>query len=231
MTGLSKITDKILNEARADAAEKLEAAEARCAEIRAEYASRAEEIEKSISARAKAQAEELVGRARSGEETVARNITLSTKAELIDKAFAKAKQEMLEMPDEKYLEFLSSLLAATFIRQLEDEANNRELYGEEGDEEVEHYEVLLNVADKARVGEKLLADVSRRLVGKEALTSISKLVLAGDTADIDGGFILRCGSMEINNSLKAIFSEIRPRLEGEVGKILFPDKKDSRKGL
>ena len=33
MIGLSKITDKIINEARADANEKLLAADARCAEI------------------------------------------------------------------------------------------------------------------------------------------------------------------------------------------------------
>ena len=230
MNGLSKITDKILNEARAEAAEKLAAADEKCAEITVEYSARAEEIKRGITARSKAQAEEMISRARSSGENVEKNMILSVRAELIDKAFAKAESEILAMPEEKYIDFLSSLLASTFACQLEDEKVNRELYGEEGDEVVEKYEVLLGAADKARIGEKLLPDVKRKLVGKDALDKFSMLVMAEDSANIEGGFVLRVGSMEINNSVKAIFGEIRPRLEAEVNKILFADKKDLKRG-
>ena len=230
MNGLSKITDKILNEARAEAEEKLAAADEKCNEISAEYSLRAEEIRAGITARFKAQAEELISRARSAGDNIERNMILSAKAELIDKAFAKAEDEILNMPEEKYIEFLASLLASTFVCQLDDERVNRELYGEEGDEIVEHYEVVLNAKDKARIGDKLLPEVKRKLVGKDALDKFSMLTMAEDTAYMDGGFILRVGSMEINNSVKAIFGEMRPKLEAEVNKILFADKKDRKKG-
>lgn len=223
MTGLSKITDKILNDAKADAAGRLADAEARAAEIRAEYALRAEELRKSVDAEAKAEAELLIGRAKAREEAIRRNILLEARGELIDRVFEKARKEILDSPAEIYAQFIASLLAATFVAQLEDEAKNRELYGEEGDETVEKYEVLLNSRDKDALGSTLMSAVSNRLVGKSAAASLGKLTVASETVNIDGGFILRCGSMEINNSVKAIFGEIRPALEAEVSRILFGD--------
>ena len=50
----------------------------------------------------------------------------------------------------------------------------------------------------------------------------SRVKLADDVANIDGGLILRAGSVEINSSVDTIFSYLRPRLEAEVIKILFP---------
>jgi len=230
MTGLSKITDKIINEARAEAAEKLAAADEKCAEIKAEYAAKAAAIENSISVRSKAEAEELISRARSGEETMQRNILLEAKGKLIDKAFERAKREISDMPVDEYLEFMTSLLAATFVRQLKDEKNNRELYGEDGDETVEKYEVLVNPRDRERLGERLVSGAVAKLEDEDAKLNASKLVLADDTANIDGGLVLRCGSMEINNSVKAMLGEVRPKLEAEVGRILFAEQNERRKG-
>ena len=230
MIGLSKITDKIINEARADANEKLLAADARCAEIKKDYEARAKEIERSISVRSKAEAEELIGRARSGEENIERNTFLEAKGDLIDRTFERAKREILEMPETEYLEFLTSLLAATFTAQIADEKHNRELYGEDGDETVESYEVLLNARDKERIGAKLVEGAKAKLKGDDAKAFAHKLVMADDVIDIDGGLVLRCGSMEINNSVKAIFGELRPRIEAEVSRVLFPDTNDRKKG-
>ena len=231
MIGLSKITDKIINEARADANEKLLAADAKCAEIRKDYEARAKEIEASVSAKYKSEAEELLGRARSGEENLERNILLEARGDLIERTFERAKREILEMPEPEYLDFITSLLAATFVSQLSDEAHNRELYGEDGDEVVERYEVILNTRDKERLGERVITGAREKLANSDAKAYLDKLVLADDTADsIDGGLVLRCGSMEINNSVKAIFGELRPRVEGEVSRILFPNTDDRKKG-
>ena len=180
--------------------------------------------------RSKAEAEELISRARSGEETMQRNILLEAKGKLIDKAFERAKREISDMPVDEYLEFMTSLLAATFVRQLKDEKNNRELYGEDGDETVEKYEVLVNPRDRERLGERLVSGAVAKLEDEEAKLNASKLVLADDTANIDGGLVLRCGSMEINNSVKAMLGEVRPKLEAEVGRILFAEQNERRKG-
>ena len=231
MIGLSKITDKILNEARADAKEKLLAADARCVEIKKEYEARAAEIEASVSARFKSEAEELVSRARSGEENLERNILLEARGDLVERTFARAKREILEMPEPEYLDFMTSLLAATFVSQITDEAHNRELYGEDGDEVVERYEVILNTRDRERLGNRVVTGAKEKLAGSSAAAYLDKLALADDTADsIDGGLVLRCGSMEINNSVKAIFGELRPRVEGEVSRVLFEGADDRKKG-
>ena len=231
MIGLSKITDKILNEARADAKEKLLAADARCVEIKKEYEARAAEIEASVSARFKSEAEELVSRARSGEENLERNILLEARGDLVERTFARAKREILEMPEPEYLDFMTSLLAATFVSQITDEAHNRELYGEDGDEVVERYEVILNTRDRERLGNRVVTGAKEKLAGSSAAAYLDKLALADDTADsIEGGLVLRCGSMEINNSVKAIFGELRPRVEGEVSRVLFEGADDRKKG-
>jgi V/A-type H+-transporting ATPase subunit E len=229
MNGLSKITDKILNQARAEAADTLSVAEERCTEISAEYASRAGEIRRKVALGAKAKAEEIINCARSSGNIMEKNMILSAKVELIDKAFAKAEREILDMPEEKYVDLLSSLLASTFVRQLEEEKKNRELYGKDSAEVTEKYEVLLCKTDKERIGDKLIPDVKRKLVGRDALDKFGMIVMARETVDIKGGFILRVGSMDINNSVEAILGELRPRLECEINKILFSDKKNAQK--
>ena len=199
-------------------------------QLQKDYEARAVEIERNISARSKAEAEELIGRARSGEENIERNTFLEAKGELIDRTFERAKREILEMPETEYLEYLTSLLAATFTAQIADEKHNRELYGEDGDETVECYEVLLNARDKERIGAKLVEGAKAKLKDDDAKASAHKLVMADGEVDIDGGLVLRCGSMEINNSVKAIFGELRPRIEAEVSRVLFPDTNDRKKG-
>ena len=228
MNGLSKITDKILNEARVDASETLSLADARCAEIIEEYSARAEEIKKSIALRSKAQAEEIINEARSSGNIMEKNTVLSARAELIDKAFSKAEDEILNMPEEKYLSFLSSLLAKTFDYCLEEDRKARELW--EGDSaKVEKYEVLLCQTDKARIGEKLILETKKRLGENDAFDKLNMLVVSEDIANISGGFVLRNGDVAINNSIDAIFRKLRQSLEADVNSILFSDRAKTQK--
>ena len=224
MTGLSKITDKIKNEAMAEAQEKLAQADAECASVAADYQRRAEQIRQTINADAKREAEEIVARAKSGMETVRRNELLQTKGQQIDAAFQRAKKEILDLSEERYLAFLTTLLVATVKRQIEDEKASLELYGEEDAPVAERYEVLLGRRDAARCGEALLAGARKALEGEVDKDALSKLVLAPEEANIDGGLILRCGNMEINNSLSALFAQVRPQMEAKVGQKLFPTK-------
>ena len=146
-------------------------------------------------------------------------------------SFRSLNFAMLMPPEPEYLDFMTSLLAATFVSQITDEAHNRELYGEDGDEVVERYEVILNTRDRERLGNRVVTGAKEKLAGSSAAAYLDKLALADDTADsIDGGLVLRCGSMEINNSVKAIFGELRPRVEGEVSRVLFEGADDRKKG-
>lgn len=228
MTGLSKITDKILTEAREDAARTLAAADKRCEEIAAEYAARAAAIRSELNEEARREAAELVARAKSGEAMERRNASLELRGARIDEAFSLAHKELLQLSEERYLELLTRLLLSAVRMQAEQEIVSRELYGEEDAPSYERYEVLLNERDRARFGEALLRGLRERLDQGYA-RMLGKISLSEQTAGIDGGLILKSGSIELNCSLRALFEEIRPSLEAKVGQRLFPEKSE-RKG-
>lgn len=222
MTGLSKITDKILDEARRDAAAKLAEADAEVARISAEYAEKANNITAAANAAAKGEAAEIALRARSGEKTLKKNALLETQSEMIDRAFAVARKEVAELEGEARLDLLTGLLCACLWSEYDAEKQREAIYGEDEQDEPFIYEVLLNQRDRDKLGARLMESFKRRIVGKDMGDLPERVRLSSDTADIEGGLVLRRGSVEINNSVEAIFSYLRPRLEAEVAKILFP---------
>ena len=83
------------------------------------------------------------------------------------------------------------------------------------------YEVLLNERDRDRVGEALIKEVKQTAAGKLPAEMLARLTLANETVRIDGGLILRCGSIEANCSLSLLFAQLREELEAEVCRVLF----------
>lgn len=222
MRGISKITDKILDEARADAAEKLAAADAEVTRILAEYMQKIEAETKLAEAAAKEEAAQIVSRARSGEQTIRRNTVFKMQSELIDKAFISARDELCALPDDQKLELLSGLLLSALTFEYEAEQSRSDVYGLEEDEGVRYYEVILNERDRARIGEALISSFKRKIVGKDLGDLPSRVSLSSQTVDIGGGLIIKVGDVEINCSIESIISRLRPRLEAQVAKILFP---------
>ena len=221
MTGLSKITDKIIAEANSDAAKIRAEADAECRKIADEYKKRAEKIRRDIEESTEAEAAAIITRAKSSAAMEQRNARLEAQSALIDKAFESAKKEILYLPDDKYLEFLTSMLVSVLMRQAEDEKVSRELYGEEDAPVAEEYEIILCQRDLAKHGRALMDNLRRRLVGKANADVIAKIKLSSETAKIDGGLILKCGSVEINSSVSMLFEQCRPAMEARVSHILF----------
>lgn len=223
MTGLSKITDKILDEARRDAAERLAAADAESARISAEYKEKAEALTSAANARAKSEAEEIISRTRSGEAALRKNLLLKTQGEMIDRAFEIAENELVALAGNEKLELLTGLLTASLVAEWEAEQSRDEIYGaDENDGAPRIYEVLLNAKDRERYGEALIGNFKRRIVGKDLGDLPARVVLAKDSADIEGGLVIRVGSVEINNSFGAMVAQLRPVLEAQVARVLFP---------
>ena len=224
MTGLSKITDKIIAEANKDAERVLAAADAECRRIADDYKQKAEKIKREIDERAERDATAIVTRARSTAAVEQRDLALSAKSDLIDKAFETAKKELSYLPDDKYLEFLTSILSSMITKQLEDEKISREVYGEEDAPIIKYYEVLLSKRDLDKHGKALPESLRRRLVGKCDNSVLSKVRICPTPVNIDGGLILRCGDVEINGSLSMLFRQARPSMEARVSRILFDNE-------
>lgn len=225
MTGLSKITDKILNEARAEAAQKLAEADAECAKISAEYKEKADKITLEANVDAKNEATEIVMRARSGEVALRKNLIFKMQGEMIDKAFEVAENDLISLSGNARLDFLVDLLTSALTSEWEAEQKREEIYGtDEEEEDTERiYEVMLNAKDKANLGEALLNNFKRRIVGKDMGDLPARVRLSDECANIEGGLVIKIGKVEINNSVKSIIAGLRSRLEPQVARILFPE--------
>jgi V/A-type H+-transporting ATPase subunit E len=221
VTGLEKITDKILAEARAEADRILAEAHAEADRIRADYQARADEIKNRISADASRDGIDLVTRAKSASANRKRNQLLQTQSRLLDETFRQALDTVRAKDDAAYTEMLTGLLLAALSEQARAEVESRELYGDEDMPVAEQYDVLLSARDRERVGKTLIEGAKKAAGGKLPAEMLEKLRLADDAANIDGGLILRCGSIEANCSLALLFAQLREELEAEVCHVLF----------
>ena len=122
----------------------------------------------------------------------ARKSVLSVKQEMVEKSFDLAVQQIVALPDEKYTAFLANLVKKA---------------GPAGDEEI-----ILNAADRARVGEALLKAVN---------ADGAKMKLSDETRDIKGGLILRRGSIETNCSVQLLVELCRGELSAKLADVLF----------
>lgn len=122
----------------------------------------------------------------------ARKSVLSVKQEMVEKSFDLAVQQIVALPDEKYTAFLANLVKKA---------------GPAGDEEI-----ILNAADRARVGEALIKAVN---------AGGAKMKLSDETRDIKGGLILRRGSIETNCSVELLVELCRGELSAKLADVLF----------
>jgi V/A-type H+-transporting ATPase subunit E len=221
MTGLEKVTGKILADAEADAFEILRKADAECAALRESREAACEaELEKLREAGDR-ECQSLIVRARSSAAMAKRNALLEARAAILDEAYATAEKQVRGMNSEQYLDLLQKMLRSALKRQLEGEEESMRLYGE--DISPAAYEVVLSSRDRASYGDKLLTAFRAGLGSRLPAAVHAKLGLAADTAEIDGGLILRAGPVETNCSLAMLMAENRRETEAKVNRILFGD--------
>ncbi len=208
MTGLYKITDKILGDARADADRILAEADARAAEIGADYRSRAQALRRSLDDEARRSAEELVARAKADAVTLRKRAAEQARADMVEQVFATAYRQVQELPEEHYLAFLTDLACYAVATET----------GAVSGEDV----LLLCERDRDRYGKALMANLK---AAHQAGRIPSCPALSDGTANIDGGLILCRGDMELNASLAALFSELRRDYEARVRGRLFAERR------
>ena len=201
MNGIEKITARIEQDARTEIEALLKETEEKAAAIRAEY-----------EARAAAQADKA---AQSSKQAAAQRLErLEGAAEMavIDKTFAKAKETLLSMSEEDYVELLAKLAVRS-------SKTGRE-------------EIILNERDRETVGYKVVSRANALLAEAAApelpdganalLQGTAMLTLADESREMDGGLILRDGKVEINCAFEAQLRVLRETMAADVAKVLFP---------
>ena len=216
MNSSEKITGRIIALAQSEADEILLAARNDADAITNEYKKKAAEIAANEESETSVDTEVIRSRTMASAQKIKRSLLLEAKNAKIDEAFEKARLKLIGLSDKDYEKMLSIMLVSTVKKQIESEKLSIE---QDTDGEIvvcSEYSLILSDADKKRVSSDVLGEASK-------LTSAEgkSLTLSDESADIDGGFILRCGNIEINCSIGLILSQMRDTLEGDVYRILF----------
>jgi V/A-type H+-transporting ATPase subunit E len=198
MSGADKLKEKIISEAAGQAEKVLTEAKQRAEEIVAGAQKQADVRKKFILEQAQLQAEERRRRARTIAELDARKALLGAKEELIEDTFrqALARLTALQTADSREI-LLPMLLAAA--------QSGRE-------------EIVVSAKGRELFAPEFIAAVNKAL---EEQGKQGGLIMSAETREIQGGFILRSGEVEINNSFESILRMQRDQLEPEVAAALF----------
>lgn len=198
MTGTDKIKQKILEDARAKAAD-IEAQAQQEADEIIEQAQK-EAAVKSADALKKAETDgqEIYRRLLSVAALEGRKEILRAKQDMVDSAFQLALDKIINLPDHEYQKLVEDMIVNAATKG--------------------NGEILLSERDKKRMSGKFLANINKRVKNKGIGGSFT---MSNDSIKTAGGFILKFGDMEINSTFEILFEMIRPELEGEVVRILF----------
>ena len=195
MNGIEKITARIESETKAEVDAILREAEEKAAGIRAEYQAKAQAEAKAAAAAGQEAAKRQAERLESAAHMEAKQKMLSAKQACLDAAFTQAKKKILALPDAEYAELLAKMAVGA-------SKSGRE-------------EILLNAKDHKRVGEKVAARANELRKG-------GKLTLSGEIRDMEGGLILREGSVEVNCAFETELRVLREDMAAEIAALLFP---------
>lgn len=198
MKGTEKIIAHIRADGDAEAKKIIDAASKQAEEKRAEsFKAALSEYEKLMQA-GNAECEDILSGSRRIAEMEAKKSVLSVKQEMISAAFDAAREEIVNMPRDKYTQFLARMAAEATASGME--------------------EIVLNARDKAEVGKSVCKAANELLSAKG---TPGKLTVSEDTADISGGVIVRFGGIETNCSIDALIRQRRSGLSTEVAAAMF----------
>lgn len=196
MDGIEKIIERINAASAEECAAIAQEAEKNCEAIRADYAQKVQSAYdsavKSGELEIKLDAERLVRNAKLD----ARKELLGAKQEAMDMAFEAAKQKLASLGEAEYVAWLAGMAC--------------EASGGTG-------ELIFSKRDAA-LAEKVVAKAN------EALLSQGKqggLTVSDETRDMDTGFVLRDGRLEVNCTLSAILDMKRKDIAAAVAGMLF----------
>lgn len=192
MTGIEKITGRILSDAQAEIDTLMADAQAQAADIAAKYANEARKVYADAAAKGKNAAEDRETHLGSSAQMEARKMILAAKQEMLDAAYADAEKRLNSLPDKAMVQTLAAL------------AQKASVTGKE--------EIILN----ANVAKRLGAEVVEKANSKGLNLTLSKT-----TGNFAGGLLLSDGDVEVNCTFDTLVRLTRNETAGEVAKVLF----------
>ncbi len=195
MTGIERITERIYEQSQANCEAILADAAAKVKEIIATARVTATEESDKILAHAKAEADKSVAKAKSTAEAITRNRYLEIRNAILNDIISAAYLEIDKFSDEQYFDMIVKLVKKNMLS------------GE--------CVMYMSGFDLARLPEGFEETVNLEVYEKGAIRISDKPV------DIENGFILSFGKVEVNCTLRAVFDECMDSLKDMLGLALF----------
>lgn len=227
MEGMEKIRAKIAADAQAEADRILLAAQGEADAIAADYAARAKQAQGEAVEKGRAAAAQREERLVSAAAMEGRQAQLRAKQEMVSQAFDLALEKLKALPQQDYVNLLARLAAKAAVTGRE--------------------EVVLNAADRERVGKAVVAAANELLAkevapkmpdelteskagailekvvsrGTALLAGTAMLTLSEKTAPIQGGLILADGQVEVNCAFETLVRLAKNDMAAQVASVLF----------
>ena len=193
-----QVVDKILSEANAEAEKIKAAAGEKIAAAEAELKSQLADYEKQTEVLAAQAAEDKKARMLATANMEIKKEFLAAKVSLLGEVFGKVRERIKGLCDSEYENLITSLMSKAV---------------QSGDEQV-----MVGAGEK-RINHALIKQINRKLgPGYKG-----NLQLAQDHADIDGGFILKRGKIQVNVSVEVLLAAARDKFEIELVDELFAE--------
>lgn len=196
MTGLDKIIAHINLDADNTVASIEKKSKAQAEKVIDEAQSKAQSIRKTGETQALKKYQEIIDRAESIAEFEERKILLSAKQDIMNSMISNTLESLKTLPEEGYFEII--------YKMLEKFSENRD------------GEIMLNTFDLSRLPADFMDKVSQ--VPKGSLT------LSKKGADIDSGFVLIYGGVEVNCSFTSLFRDNSEKISDFVANLLFKEE-------
>ena len=171
----------------------MEKARQEAAAVAARYQAQADKEVADLAARNERLAAEREERLISAAQMEARKTVLAAKQAVMEETYAKALEKLRNLPEARYVEVLTELL----LQAAPHGAG----------------EVLFSAQDRETVGQAAVDAANGKSGGK--------LTLSGETAPIQGGFILKDGNVEVNCAFDTLVRLQKAETAGQVAQRLF----------
>lgn len=196
MTGLEKIIDQILADAKNEADSIVKDAQTEAQKILTESEKQSDNAVLEIQKKSKVQAENLKNRMHSSNDLYRRTQTLAVKQEVIAQIIEKAYREVCSLDTEQYFGMLEKMIEKYALAQ------SGKIYFSDKD---------LKAMPKGF--EEKIRTAAQKAGGK--------LELSGEGKNIENGFILSYKGIDENCTIKAIFDAYRDEMQDTVYALLY----------
>lgn len=199
MTGLEKIKDQILKEAKAKAGEKTGTARQKAEKLLRTAREQAEKTERQIGEKSRTDAANYQERIKSSCDLKRRTMMLEAKQEIIAEVIEKAYQTIKSADTKTYFSYMEKLLEQSA------QSGQGKMY--------------LSAEDLDRMPEDFAINADRIAKKKGGSLTVEK-----EPRNLDGGFILVYGGIEENCTWRALFDANREQLQDQVNGYLWRDE-------